>query len=98
MHIQQLAVIIAFNEELLNKAISLLAVIPVVGVRCQEPLRSFLVEQKRKLHDKSSMVRTKTFFLIYFYKSSSPYFKTFDIFLSSLRLDKSSKANNFAEL
>ncbi|OXU28984.1 hypothetical protein TSAR_002361 [Trichomalopsis sarcophagae] len=54
MHIQQLAVIIAFNEELLDKAISFLAYVPVVGTKFQEPLKKYLVEQKRKLHDKSS--------------------------------------------
>lgn len=56
MHIQQLAVIIAFNEELLAKAIGLLAYVPLVGQKFQEPFRKFLVEQKRKLHDKSSVV------------------------------------------
>lgn len=56
MHIQQLAVIIAFNEELLDKVISFLAYVPVVGNKFQEPLKQYLVEQKRKLHDKSSAV------------------------------------------
>lgn len=56
MHIQQLAVIIAFNEELLDKFISLLAVVPFVGTKFQEPLRKYLIEQKQKLHDKSSAV------------------------------------------
>lgn len=56
MHIQQLAVIIAFNEELLDKAISFLAVIPVVGTKFQQPLKKYLMEQKRKLHDKTSSV------------------------------------------
>lgn len=53
MHIQQLAVIIAFNEELLDKFISLLAIIPFVGKKFQEPLKKYFVEQKQKLHVKS---------------------------------------------
>lgn len=67
MHIQQLAVIIAFNEELLDKVIGLLALIPVIGSKFQEPLKRYLVEQKRKLHDKSSIVSKKknNLFLIY---------------------------------
>lgn len=58
MHIQQLAVIVAFNEELLDKAIGFLAVIPVVGKKFQQPLKNYLVEQKRKLHEKTSSVST----------------------------------------
>lgn len=57
MHIQQLAVIIAFNEELLDKAIAILAVIPYVGNKFQGPLKKYLVEQKNKLHNPSSVVR-----------------------------------------
>ncbi|XP_029177574.1 vacuole membrane protein 1-like [Nylanderia fulva] len=60
MHIQQLAVIITFNEELLDKFISLLAVIPFVGRKFQEPLKRYFVEQKQKLHVKSSMDGTTT--------------------------------------
>lgn len=56
MHIQQLAVIIAFNEELLDKFIKLLAIVPYVGSKFQEPLKKYLIEQKKKLHDKTSMV------------------------------------------
>ncbi|XP_015111193.1 vacuole membrane protein 1 isoform X1 [Diachasma alloeum] len=60
MHIQQLAVIIAFNEELLDKAIGLLAVIPYVGTKFQEPFKKYLVEQKNKLHNSSSVEGTTT--------------------------------------
>lgn len=60
MHIQQLAVIIAFNEELLDKFISLLAVIPFVGRKFQEPIKKYFIEQKQKLHVKSSMDGTTT--------------------------------------
>lgn len=56
MHIQQLAVIIAFNEELLDKVISFLSVIPVIGNKFQGPLKKYLVEQKHKLHNPSSVV------------------------------------------
>ncbi|KAL0108747.1 hypothetical protein PUN28_014110 [Cardiocondyla obscurior] len=55
MHIQQLAVIIAFNEELLDKFISLLAIVPFVGTKFQEPLKKYFIAQKQKLHDKSSV-------------------------------------------
>ncbi|XP_076160233.1 vacuole membrane protein 1 isoform X1 [Ptiloglossa arizonensis] len=54
MHIQQLAVIIAFNEELLDKFIKLLAIVPYIGSKFQEPLKKYLIEQKQKLHDKTS--------------------------------------------
>lgn len=56
MHIQQLAVIIAFNEELLDKFIKLLVIVPFIGSKFQEPLKKYLIEQKKKLHDKTSMV------------------------------------------
>lgn len=57
MHIQQLAVIIAFNEELLDKFINLLAIVPFIGTKFQEPFKRYLIEQKEKLHHKSSAVR-----------------------------------------
>ncbi|CAL7937365.1 unnamed protein product [Xylocopa violacea] len=60
MHIQQLAVIIAFNEELLDKFIKLLAIVPFIGSKIQGPLKKFLIEQKQKLHDKTSMDSSTT--------------------------------------
>lgn len=54
MHIQQLAVIIAFNEELVDKVINLLAAVPFIGENFQEPFRKYLSEQKRNLHNKAS--------------------------------------------
>lgn len=69
MHIQQLAVIIAFNEELLDKFISLLAIVPYVGTKFQEPLKKYFIAQKQKLHDKSSMVRQDTNALRYALRS-----------------------------
>lgn len=56
MHIQQLFVIIAFNEELLDKAISLMVFVPYIGPKFQEPFKRYLVQQKQKLHSKSSGV------------------------------------------
>lgn len=60
MHIQQLAVIIAFNEELLDKFINLLAIVPFIGTKFQEPFKRYLIEQKEKLHHKSSADGTTT--------------------------------------
>ncbi len=50
MHIQKILVIIAFNELLIEKAVEKMAFIPVVGKRLQEPFKSFLQNQKTKLH------------------------------------------------
>lgn len=54
MHIQKVFVIVAFNETLLAKAVSLLGSVPVVGPRMQEPFNAFLVKQKERLHRKGS--------------------------------------------
>lgn len=58
MHIQQLAVIIAFNEELLDTFIKLLVFIPYVGSKLKGPLRIYLIQQKEKLHNKTSVEGT----------------------------------------
>lgn len=50
MHIQKMFVIIAFNEVLVEHAVSLLANIPYVGRKLQEPFKEFLAKQKTKLH------------------------------------------------
>ncbi|KAF5286550.1 hypothetical protein FQA39_LY16233 [Lamprigera yunnana] len=50
MHIQKLFVIIAFNETLIVTALGWLRVIPVIGWKLQEPFKSFLDNQKSKLH------------------------------------------------
>ena len=42
MHIQKIFVILAFNNQLLETAISLLIQIPGVGVRLEAPVRSLL--------------------------------------------------------
>jgi large-conductance mechanosensitive channel len=50
MHLQKIVVIIAFNELLIEKALDLITFIPVVGKKFQEPFKSFLQNQKEKLH------------------------------------------------
>lgn len=51
-HIQQLTVIIAFNENLVNKVVAALAQLPFVGSRLEAPLGQLLKSQKAKLHGK----------------------------------------------
>ena len=51
-HLQQLTVIVAFNENLVNKAGSALSKVPALGARLQKPLEDLLKTQKAKLHDK----------------------------------------------
>ncbi|KAK3888257.1 hypothetical protein Pcinc_007675 [Petrolisthes cinctipes] len=55
MHIQKLFVIIAFNESLLEWAVGVLALLPVVGPRLEEPFKKFLHAQKQKFHRKPGM-------------------------------------------
>jgi large-conductance mechanosensitive channel len=50
MHLQKVVVIVAFNELLLEKAVDMLALIPVVGKKFQEPFKAFLQNQKERLH------------------------------------------------
>ncbi|CAG9806116.1 unnamed protein product [Chironomus riparius] len=50
MHLQKIVVIVAFNEVLIEKAVDLLEFIPVIGKKFQEPFKSFLQNQKEKLH------------------------------------------------
>ncbi|EDX16543.1 GD24543 [Drosophila simulans] len=50
MHIQKIFVIIAFNETLIERAVDLLATLPVLGPKLQEPFKSFLNNQKQRLH------------------------------------------------
>jgi len=49
MHIQKIFVILAFNNQLLESAISLLVQIPGVGLKLEAPVRSLLEKQKEKL-------------------------------------------------
>lgn len=53
MHIQKIFVIIAFNENLVDKAVDMLILVPVVGKILQEPFKSFLQTQKLRLHRSS---------------------------------------------
>jgi vacuole membrane protein 1 len=50
MHIQKIFVIVAFDETLLAKAVDLMALLPFIGKKLQEPFKSFLKNQKIKLH------------------------------------------------
>lgn len=50
MHIQKILVIIAFNENLIEKAVDKIVLVPFIGKRLQEPFKSFLQNQKTKLH------------------------------------------------
>ncbi|CAB3379272.1 vacuole membrane protein 1 isoform X2 [Cloeon dipterum] len=52
MHIQKLFVIIAFNEPLIEAAVAMLAKVPYIGPKVQEPFKEFLARQKSKLHRK----------------------------------------------
>jgi len=53
MHIQKVFVIMAFNENLLESAISLLHRIPGIGLKLEAPIRAILSQQKEKLHNKN---------------------------------------------
>ncbi|KAK8391019.1 hypothetical protein O3P69_016993 [Scylla paramamosain] len=52
MHIQKMFVIIAFNEALLARAVGLLALLPVVGPKLEQPFKTFLEKQRKKFHRK----------------------------------------------
>ncbi|XP_058463343.1 vacuole membrane protein 1 [Malaya genurostris] len=55
MHIQKIFVIIAFNENLVDKAVDMLVLIPVIGRKLQEPFKAFLQNQKNRLHKGTSL-------------------------------------------
>lgn len=52
MHIQKMFVIIAFNETLLARAVGLLAFVPAIGSKLEQPFKTFLEKQKQKFHRK----------------------------------------------
>jgi len=54
MHIQKIFVILAFNQQLFDTAMSFLVQIPVLGPNLEAPLRNILIKQKEKLHGNSS--------------------------------------------
>lgn len=56
MHIQKIFVIIAFNEILIDKAVEILGKIPILGNYTQGPFKTFLQNQKDKLHRGNSNV------------------------------------------
>lgn len=51
-HLQQVTVIIAFSENLVNTLVTGLAKVPVIGHHLQEPIEQLLKTQKAKLHSK----------------------------------------------
>ncbi|CAH0549366.1 unnamed protein product [Brassicogethes aeneus] len=53
MHIQKLFVIIAFNESLISKALEIVQLLPIAGQWLQTPIKSFLDNQKNRLHKNS---------------------------------------------
>ena len=53
MHIQKLFIIFAFNEKLIEGAVSQIHKLPWIGGRLEVPLRELLNKQKEKLHRKS---------------------------------------------
>ena len=48
MHIQKIFVILAFNNQLLESAISLITKIPAVGVKLEDPVRKLLGKTKKQ--------------------------------------------------
>lgn len=51
-HIQTIFVIIAFNESLIDKTVDLLVYIPLIGKYLLKPFKSFLNNQKLRLHNR----------------------------------------------
>lgn len=60
MHIQKVFVIIAFNEALIERAVDLIAIIPVFGSKLQEPFKGFLNNQKLRLHRQRNAAPTES--------------------------------------
>ncbi|XP_033149512.1 vacuole membrane protein 1-like [Drosophila busckii] len=60
MHIQQLIVIIGFNEPLIESAVDKLRLLPYLGPKLQQPFKRLLQDQKTRLHRKkgSNIPRT----------------------------------------
>lgn len=50
IHLQKLFVIVIFSEILLEKTVSALGMIPLVGQYLQDPFKTFLQDQKKRLH------------------------------------------------
>lgn len=60
MHIQKIFVIIAFNENLVDKAVDFMALVPVIGKKLQEPFKTFLQNQKDRLHRGTTKVSSSS--------------------------------------
>jgi len=50
MHIQKVFVVLAFNQQLFDTALSFLVTIPIIGPKLEAPVRNLLIKQKEKLH------------------------------------------------
>merc|ERR1719361_214797 len=59
MHIQKLFIIFAFNETLIEGAVSHIHMIPWIGKQLEIPFKEFLTKQKEKLHRKSETVSSQ---------------------------------------
>lgn len=53
VHLQKLFVVVTFSETLIEKTVNALGMIPLVGEYLQDPFKSFLKEQKKRLHRSS---------------------------------------------
>lgn len=53
IHLQKLFVIIIFSDTLLDKTVNVIGMIPLVGQYLQDPFKTFLQEQKKRLHRSS---------------------------------------------
>jgi len=54
MHIQKVFVVLAFNQQLFDAALSFLVKIPFLGPKLEAPVRNLLIKQKEKLHGGSA--------------------------------------------
>lgn len=61
MHIQKIFVIIAFNESLIDKAVVFVSAIPYFGKKFEDSFKTFLENQKTKLHRSSSVPPKESF-------------------------------------
>lgn len=61
MHIQKIFVIIAFNESLIDKAVIFVSAIPYFGKKFQDSFKTFLENQKTRLHRSSKAPPKESF-------------------------------------
>jgi len=62
MHIQKIFVIIAFNESLIDKAVIFVSAIPYFGKKFQDSFKTFLKNQKTRLHRSATKAPPKESF------------------------------------